>query len=258
MSEAVILTRREGAIGVAVLNRPNALNALSREMLCQLADAAEAFDVDDSIHVIVLHGSERAFSAGGDIEWMNQAAPVSWYLDDPLSAWDRLGRIRKPMIAAVRGYALGGGCELALICDIVVAGEGACFGQPEVNIGIIPGAGGTQRLVRAVGKALAMDIILTGRRLTAAEALRAGLISRVVPDERCVPEAMVVAVELAEKRSPVALRVAKEAVNKAFESFLSQGLREERNLFHLLAASEDHVEGTRAFLEKREPHFRGR
>lgn len=258
MERGTVHTHVEQHVGVVSIRRGSVMNALDAETLNALATAAERHDSDETVRVIVIRGTARAFSAGGDIHWMAQAAPVRWYLDDPLSPWDRLAQVRKPMIAAVRGFALGGGCELAMICDIVIAGVSARFGQPEVKIGIIPGAGGTQRLIRAVGKALAMDMILTGRVLSAEEALQAGLVSRVVPDDRCEQEAEAIAHELAERRSPMALRVAKEAVNKAHESFLSQGLREERNLFHLLAATEDHVEGTQAFLEKRTPRYTGK
>ncbi len=258
MNQDIVLTRSEGQVGVVQLNRPETLNAVSFEMLGRLGTALEGFDADDGIHVIVAHGCDRAFAAGADITDMADSQTVPWYKTDPLAAWERIARIRKPIVAAVTGYALGGGCELAMMCDVVIAGESAKFGQPEVKIGLIPGAGGTQRLIRAVGKAIAMDMILTGRMLSAGEALQAGMVSRVVPDERCLGEAMDLARELAEKRSAFALRVAKEAVLKAHESFLSQGLRDERNLFYLLCATEDHSEGMKAFIEKREPRFTGR
>ncbi|UCF34424.1 MAG: enoyl-CoA hydratase/isomerase family protein, partial [Phycisphaerales bacterium] len=202
--------------------------------------------------------SDKAFSAGADIKDMSSAEAVGWYKTDPLLAWERVARIRKPIVAAVSGFAFGGGCELAMTCDIIIAAESAKFGQPEIKIGIMPGAGGTQRLTRCVGKALAMDMILSGRPITAEEALRAGLVSRVVPDDRYLKEAMELAHELANGRSAVALRIAKEAVLKAHDSFLSQGLRDERDLFYLLCATEDHVEGMKAFLEKRDPKFVGK
>jgi enoyl-CoA hydratase len=258
MGSSTVLTRIEGHVGVIQLNRPDALNALSFEMLEALAAALAELDTDDGVHVILLHGSDKAFAAGADIKTMADADPVRWYVEDRLGVWERLAKARKPVIAAVSGYALGGGCELAMMCDIVIAAESAQFGQPEIKLGIIPGAGGTQRLTRAVGKALAMDMVLTGRSLSAKEALAAGLVSRVAPDASWLEDAKLVAQELAEKRSPVALRVAKEAVLKAQESFLSQSLRDERDLFYLLCATQDANEGMKAFVEKRPPKFAGR
>ncbi len=249
-------TRREGRVGIAVINRPSARNALSRRLVADLADALLAFDRDEQIRVMLVHGDERAFSAGADISEMQGSNAIDWHRDDPLGVWDRLLAVRKPIVAAVTGFALGGGCELAMMCDLVIAGASARFGQPEIKVGIIPGAGGTQRLVRAVGKALAMDMILTGRTIDAEQAQRAGLVSRVVPDDTCIAAALHAAQEMAQL-SPVALRIAKEAVLKAHETALSVGLREERTLFHLLCASRDHDEGIAAFLEKRQPEFKG-
>lgn len=257
MSPEQIDSRRDNRVGIAVINRPSARNALSRSLVNQLADALLAFDADESVRVMLVHGDQRAFSAGADISEMQGSNAVDWYRDDPLGVWDRLRAVRKPIIAAVTGHALGGGCELAMMCDIIIAGKSAKFGQPEVKVGIIPGAGGTQRLIHAVGKALAMDMILTGRMIDAEEALRAGLVSRVVADEACIAEALRTAHEMAQL-SPLALRIAKEAVLKAQEMSLTAGLREERNLFHLLTASCDHDEGIAAFLEKRTPEFTGR
>ena len=258
MDQDLVLTRKEGHVGVAQLNRPKAYNAVSFAMLDRLVEVLQEFDTDDEVHVILLHGSDKAFAAGADIKGMADAEAVKWYKTDPLGPWEKIAHIRKPIIAAVSGFALGGGCELAMMCDIIIAAESAQIGQPEIKLGIIPGAGGTQRLTRNVGKPLAMDMVLTGRSLTAAEALRAGLISRVSPDDRCLQDAMDLARELAEKRGAVALRVAKEAVLKAHETFLSQGLRDERDLFYLLCATEDATEGMKAFAEKREPKFTGR
>jgi len=258
MAEDIVLSRTDGHVGILQLNRPKALNAVSFAMLGKIVEKLELFDCDDAIHVMVVHGDERAFAAGADIKDMADSEAVDWYCRDPLGLWEHIANIKKPIIAAVNGFALGGGCELAMMCDIVVAAQGAQFGQPEIKIGIIPGAGGTQRLVRSVGKAVAMELILTGRSITADEALRMGLVSRVVPDDRCVQEALALAQTLAEKRSAVALRVAKEAVLGAHNSFLSQGLRDERRLFHLLCATEDHTEGMKAFIEKRDPVFEGK
>jgi enoyl-CoA hydratase len=257
MGSVHISSTRDGRVGIVAINRPEALNALSRGMVDALAEALLAFDADDEVRVALVHGSNRAFSAGADLSEMQGSSAIDWYRDDPLGVWDRLVQVRTPIVAAVNGYALGGGCELALVCDLIIAGESARFGQPEIKVGIIPGAGGTQRLIRAVGKALAMDMILTGRMISAAEALAAGLISRVVPDDECLEVALQTAQDMA-KLSPLALRIAKEAVLKAQETALGVGLREERNLFHLLTASQDHDEGIQAFLEKRPPEFTGR
>lgn len=254
----LILSRREGHVGIAQLNRPDVYNALSFELLDTLAATLDGFDADPDIHVIVIHGSDKAFSAGADINNLAECDPVRWYMTDPLGVFDRISAVATPIVAAISGHALGGGCELAMMCDIVVASETAKFGQPEIKIGVIPGAGGTQRLIRSVGKALAMDMVLTGRTISAQEALAAGLVSRIAPVDKYLDEALALAKEMADGLSPVALRVAKEAVNKAHESLLTQGLREERNLFHLLTATEDQDEGMAAFLEKRPAKYKGR
>lgn len=255
-SEKLILVETEGHIGIVRLNRPKVLNALNPELMLQLAEQFEAFDRDDNIRVIVLAGSERAWAAGADIGDMAEQSMLSMYQRDQFATWDRIARIMKPIVAAVSGFALGGGCELMMMCDVIIASSTAVIGQPEINIGVMPGAGGTQRLTRAVGKAVAMDMILTGRNLTAKEALAAGLVSRVVPKEHWFSEAMKVAKDMAAK-GPVALRLAKEAVLKAHELPLTEGVLHERKLFYMLFATEDQKEGMRAFVEKRKPTFKG-
>jgi enoyl-CoA hydratase len=252
-----ILTSTDGHVGIVKLNRPDKLNALSLELMKQLVATLEAFDQDDNIYVILLAGSERAFAAGADINDMVEATPVTQLKGNQFARWERIGKVSKPIVAAVSGFALGGGCELAMSCDLIIASETAQFGQPEINIGIMPGAGGTQRLIRAVGKATAMDVILTGRFLTAQEALAFGLVSRVVPKEHFYTEALRVAHEMC-KKPPLALRMAKEAVRKAHELGLTQGLEYERRLFYLLFATEDQKEGMRAFVAKRPPQFQGK
>jgi enoyl-CoA hydratase len=251
-----ILTSTEGHVGIVRLNRPEKLNALSLELMKQLVAALEAYDQDENIYVILLAGNERAFAAGADIGDMAEATAVSQFKANQFARWEKIGRIGKPIMAAVSGFALGGGCELAMSCDLIIASETAQFGQPEINIGVMPGAGGTQRLIRAVGKATAMDVILTGRFLTAREALAYGLVSRVVPKEHFFTEALRVCREMTTK-PPLALRIAKESVRKAHETGLSEGLEFERKLFYLLFATEDQKEGMRAFLEKRPPQFKG-
>jgi enoyl-CoA hydratase len=251
-----VLTGTEGHVGIITLNRPDKLNALSQELMKQLVAALEAFDQDENIYVIVLTGNERAFAAGADINDMAEATAVQQLKGNQFARWERIGKITKPIIAAVSGYALGGGCELAMMCDMIIASETAQFGQPEINIGIMPGAGGTQRLIRAVGKAVAMDVILTGRFLTAREALTYGLVSRMVPKEHFYTEALRIAHDMA-KKPPLALRIAKESVRKAHELSLAEGLEYERKLFYLLFATEDQKEGMRAFIEKRPPRFKG-
>jgi enoyl-CoA hydratase len=253
-----ILVSREGAVGVVQLNRPQVLNALNEEVLTELGDAMRALDDDDSCRCIVLTGNEKAFAAGADIkEAFVGATPVSMLAQDLTSKWEVIRKTRKPVIAAVSGFALGGGCELAMICDIIVASETAKFGQPEINLGVLPGAGGTQRLTRAVGKAIAMDMILTGRMLSAREALGLGLVARVVAKEAWLDEAKRAAAEIAAK-GPIAVRLAKEAVDQAFEVPLSAGVEFERRAFYLARASEDATEGLTAFVEKRAPDFKGR
>jgi enoyl-CoA hydratase len=255
--EQIVKTERDGRVGVVLMNRPEKLNALSSTLLGAVADAMEELDADPEIRAIVLGGGVRAFAAGADIEQLDESTPESLREGGRISPWARIQSVRTPIVAAVSGYALGGGCELAMLCDLVVAAESAQFGQPEINLGIIPGAGGTQRLPLAVGKALAMDMVLTGRRLGAREALQAGLVARVVADEMWLEEAKRVAAEIASK-SPVATQVAKDSVNKAFETPLHTGLSYERQVFGLARASEDAAEGLRAFLEKREASFKGR
>lgn len=251
-----IKTETEGQIAIVSLNRPQVLNALNHELMTELAEALEGFDRDDSVRVIILTGSERAFAAGADIKEMADEGAVSILLKDRLATWDRVRYIKKPIIAAVSGFALGGGCELAMTCDMIVASESAQFGQPEINIGVIPGAGGTQRLTLAVGKAKAMELILTGRPFTAQEAHCMGLINKVVPTEMLMDEVKALANEIA-KKSPLAVRAAKESVLKAYETTLTEGLNFERKNFYMLFASEDQKEGMKAFMEKRPATFTG-
>ncbi len=239
------------------LNRPNVLNALSLDLMKQLVETLEQFDENDDIRVIVLAGSEKVWAAGADIKDMADASVVSMHQRNQFARWERIKRIRKPIIAAVSGYALGGGCELAMHCDIIVASETAKFGQPEINIGVIPGAGGTQRLTRAIGKYRAMEMVLNGRFIDAKEAERFGLVSRVVPKEHYLSAAMAIAKQMA-RRPTVALQLGKEAILKASELPLSEGLEYERKLFYMLFATEDQKEGMRAFIEKRKPVFEGK
>ena len=252
-----ILSKTDNHVGIATLNRPEVLNALSVELMDQLIAALEGFDNDPNIRVIVLTGSERVFAAGADIADMAEASVVQMSERNNLARWKRIAAVRKPIIAAVSGFALGGGCELAMHCDMIIASESAKFGQPEINIGVMPGAGGTQRLTRAIGKFRAMELILTGRFLSARDAYDAGLVTRVVPKERFLAEALRLAHELATK-PPLALKLAKEAILAADEMSLTQGLEFERRLFYSLFATEDQKEGMKAFLEKRKPKFEGR
>ncbi len=254
---SLVTVERDGAVAVVLLNRPQQLNALSDELMSELVAALENLDADADIRCVVLGGDERAFAAGADVGELAAGTPISLYENRRLDRWDAIRNLRTPLVAAVSGFCLGGGCELAMACDLIVASETAKFGQPEINLGVLPGAGGTQRLTRAIGKALAMDVILTGRFLTAEEALRAGLVARVVAAEAWLDEAKRVAQEIATK-SPVALRLAKEAVDKAFEAPLAVGLDFERRAFYLARASEDAEEGLTAFIEKRKPDFKGR
>jgi enoyl-CoA hydratase len=256
-ADALVRVERDGRVGVVLLNRPKQLNALSGELMAALVDALEELDADPEIRAIVLGGSERAFAAGADIGELAAATPVSLYESRRLSRWDAIRDIRTPLVAAVSGFCLGGGCELAMLCDLIVASESAKFGQPEINLGMLPGAGGTQRLTRAVGKALAMDMILTGRMLSAREALDFGLVARVVAREAWLDEAKRAAREIAAK-GPIAVRLAKEAVDQAFETPLTAGVGFERRSFVIARASEDAGEGLQAFVEKRAPDFRGR
>lgn len=249
-----ILIRLHNRVGLVRINRPKQLNALNQQAMDELTGACVAFDADPNVGCIVITGNERAFAAGADIKQMMDASVVDM-LDSPfIDYWERLRRVTKPIIAAVSGYCLGGGNELAMACDMIVASETAVFGQPEINIGVIPGAGGTQRLARAVGKAITMEMVLNDRRLTAQEAYQRGLVNRVVPVERFLDEAIRLGNEIA-VRAPVAVRVAKEAVNYAFESDLAGGMAHERRLFYMLFATEDQKEGMTAFAEKRKAQW---
>ena len=256
MSYTTILTETRGRVGLITLNRPQAMNALNRSLLSELVSALTAFDSDEAVGTMVITGSQRAFAAGADIKEMAEASAVEMLTSSFVELFDGIRNVRKPVIAAVSGYALGGGCELAMSCDMIVASETAKFGQPEVTIGVIPGAGGTQRLTRAVGKALAMEMVLNNRMLTAGEAAQFGLVNRVVPVERFLEEAMALASEVA-GRAPLAVRLGKEAVNKAFELSLTEGLEAERRAFYMLFATEDQKEGMQAFVEKRKAEWKG-
>jgi enoyl-CoA hydratase len=258
MAHENIIVETRGRVGLITLNRPKALNALNDALMSELGEALSRFDADEAIGAIVLTGSDKAFAAGADIAAMKDWGFRDVYVGDYITRnWERLRSIRKPVIAAVAGYALGGGCELAMMCDIIVAAEGAKFGQPEIKLGIIPGAGGTQRLPRAVGKAKAMDLVLTARMMDAQEAERSGLVSRVVPAERLLDEALAAAAQIAEFSLP-SVMMAKEAVNRAYEAPLAEGILFERRAFHTLFATRDQKEGMAAFLEKRKPKFEHR
>jgi enoyl-CoA hydratase len=257
MSEQLVLVEREPHVATVLLNRPDQLNALSDELMDELVSALAELDRDEEMRCIVLGGNERAFAAGADIGELASASAIDLYYQRRVERWDAIRGVWTPIVAAVSGFCLGGGCELAMSCDLIIASETAQFGQPETTLGIIPGAGGTQRLTRAVGKALAMDVILSGRRLSADEALKAGLVSRVVAREAWLAEAKRVAGEIAAK-GPVASRLAKESVNRAYETTLQAGLEAERRSLYLAFASEDAKEGLTAFTEKREPEFKGR
>ena len=252
-----IRVRTDDAVGIIQLHRPEVLNALSSGLIDELIAALQAFDADDAIRCLVLTGSDRAFAAGADIKEMAEASTIDMLQRDNLARWERIRNIKKPIIAAVSGFALGGGNELAMSCDMIIASETAMFGQPEINIGVMPGAGGTQRLTRAIGKARAMELILTGRQMTAREAEQAGLVTRVVPREAYLEEAIRLAHEIATK-APLAVRLAKAAVNKAYELPLREGLEAERNAFYALFSSADQKEGMRAFVEKRKATYQGR
>jgi enoyl-CoA hydratase len=255
MAYEMILVETRGAVGLITLNRPKALNALCDQLMVELGGALRAFDADDAIGAIVLTGSEKAFAAGADIKEMKDKGFIDVVTDDFIgNRWETVQTIRKPVIAAVAGFALGGGCELAMMCDVILAAETAKFGQPEINLGVIPGAGGTQRLTRAVGKSKAMEMILTGRMMDAQEAERAGLVSRVVPAAELVDEAVTVAERIATLSRP-AVAMAKDAVNRAFETTLAEGVRFERRLFQSCFALADQKEGMAAFAEKRKAAF---
>jgi enoyl-CoA hydratase len=257
MSYQFIITEVHHKVGLVRLNRPKELNALSGPLMEEVIGALEDFDRDPAIGALVLTGNERAFAAGADIKEMAGAGAIDMLTRESIARWDRLRKLKKPLIAAVSGFCLGGGCEIAMTCDLLVASETARFGQPEINIGVIPGAGGTQRLTRAVGKALAMEMVLNGRFITADEALRYGLVNRVVPVERYLEEALQLGNEIA-ARAPIAVRLAKEAVNNAFETSLTDGLADERRAFYLLFATEDQKEGMAAFVDKRKPEWKGK
>jgi enoyl-CoA hydratase len=257
MTDMLVVAEVRGKAGLIRLNRPESMNALNTALMDALVEALEAFDADPQVGAMVITGDDRALAAGADISEMAQASSVDMLLADRISRWDRLRRIRKPIVAAVCGWCLGGGNELAMACDLIVASETAKFGQPEINLGVMPGAGGTQRLTRAVGKAVAMEMVLNNRTLSAREALQFGLVNRVVPAEQTVEEALRLANEIA-GRAPLAVRLAKEAVNHAFESFLADGIADERRAFYFLFSTQDQKEGMQAFLEKRKPIWSGK
>jgi enoyl-CoA hydratase len=249
-----IETETHGRVALLRLNRPRALNALNARLIGELADALGRFEADAGIGCIVLTGSSEVFAAGADVKELRDKTAAGAYLDDFLAQWDGLARARKPIVAAVAGFALGGGCELAMMCDFILASDTAKFGQPEIKLGVIPGSGGTQRLVRAVGKSKAMEMVLTGRMMGAEEAERCGLVARIVPSDRLLEEALKTAATIASMSLPAVL-MAKEAVERAFETPLSEGVRFERRLFYSLFATHDQKEGMSAFIEKRPPRF---
>jgi enoyl-CoA hydratase len=257
MSYEAIIVETHGRVGLIRLNRPQALNALNPAIRSELLAAAEAFDADPAIGCIVITGSDKAFAAGADIKEMVDQSYMDVFLSDYAAAYERLTRVRKPIVAAVAGFALGGGCEVAMMCDVIIAADTAKFGQPEIKLGVIPGMGGTQRLTRAVGKAKAMDLVLTGRMMDVAEAERSGLVSRVVPAASLMEEAMKVAETIASMSLPSVLS-AKEAINRSFEAPLDEGLRFERRVFHALFATEDQKEGMNAFIAKRPAKFKNK
>ena len=257
MAYETIIVETKGHVGLITLDRPKALNALSAALIAELNQALDRYEADDDIAAIVITGSDRAFAAGADVKEMQEKTFIDVVRDDFIAPWEQISRCRKPVIAAVAGYALGGGCELAMMCDIVIAADSAKFGQPEITLGTIPGSGGTQRLTRAVGKAKAMEMILTGRMMGAEEAERAGLVSRVVAAGDVVDEAIKTAERVADMSAPV-VAMAKEAVNHAFETTLAEGVRIERRLFQSTFAIDDRKEGMDAFVEKRQPAFGNR
>lgn len=257
MTLTTILTNVDGAVGLIQLNRPDRMNALNSVVMTELTSVLDEFNANAAVRCIVIDGSERAFSAGADIDEMKTATPVEMLRKNWIAYWDRLKKVTKPIIAAVSGYCLGGGCELAMACDIIIASESAQFGQPEINTGVIPGAGGTQRLTRAIGKSRAMELVLTGKFMNAREAESRGLVSRVVPVELYLSEAKSLARDIA-TRAPVAVQLAKEAINKTYEMPLSDGLDYERRLFYFLFSTEDQREGMDAFLAKRKAEWMGK
>ena len=257
MSYKNIIVETHDAVGLIRLNRPAALNALNSELIGELNEALGAFEQNDAIGCIVIAGSEKAFAAGADIKEMLPKTYMDAYLEDFITSWEQVSRVRKPIIAAVAGFALGGGCEVAMMCDFIIAGDNAKFGQPEIKLGVMPGAGGTQRLTRFVGKSKAMDMCLTGRMMDAAEAERSGLVSRVVPVAQLLDEALKTAKSIAALSRP-AVMMTKETVNRAYETTLAEGIRFERRVFHSMFSLEDKTEGMSAFAEKRTPAFKGR
>jgi enoyl-CoA hydratase len=258
MAYSNILVETRGSVGLITLNRPQALNALCDALVRELGAALDGFETDDAIGAVVITGSAKAFAAGADIKEMASRSFADVYLNDFITdGWERISTCRKPIVAAVAGFALGGGCEIAMMCDTIIAADTARFGQPEITLGVIPGSGGTQRLARFVGKAKAMDMVLTGRMMDAAEAERSGLVSRVVSADQLIDEAIKLATKIAEMSRPAVL-MAKEAVNRAFETTLAEGVHFERRLFHSLFATEDQKEGMAAFVEKRKPRFKNR
>ncbi|MAT33897.1 MAG: enoyl-CoA hydratase [Ponticaulis sp.] len=258
MAYETLLIEIEDQVGVIKLNRPDALNAFNNQLMDELTAAVDEFEANPDIGCIVITGSSKAFAAGADIKEMQAQTYMTAYCEDFITRnWERVSRCRKPVIAAVAGYALGGGCELAMMCDFILAGENAKFGQPEINLGVMPGAGGTQRLTRFVGKSKAMEMCLTGRFMDAEEAERCGLVSRVVPTDQLLEEAKKVAAVIAAKSRPIAM-MTKESVNAAYETMLGQGIMFERRLFHSMFSTEDQTEGMEAFIEKRDPHFRNK
>ena len=258
MSEAGyenIIVETKGSVGVVTLNRPNALNALNSSLIAELNCALEGFETDDDVGCIVITGSEKAFAAGADIKEMKDANYLDVYKRNFIREWEHITEVRKPVIAAVAGFALGGGCELAMMCDFIIAADTAKFGQPEINLGVMPGAGGTQRLTRFVGKSKAMEMCLTGRMMDADEAERSGLVSRVVPADTLMDEALKAAETIAKKSMPIVM-MTKESVNRSYETTLAEGVRFERRLFHSMFATDDQKEGMAAFAEKRKPSFK--
>jgi enoyl-CoA hydratase len=255
MAYETIIAETKGRVGIVKLNRPAALNALNAQLIDELTEALDAFEANDSVGCIVITGSDKAFAAGADIKEMQSKTYMSAYKEDFISKWDPVATARKPVIAAVAGFALGGGCELAMMCDIIIAADTAKFGQPEIKLGVMPGSGGTQRLVRQVGKAKAMEMCLTGRMMDAAEAERANLVARVVPAASLMEEAMKTAEAIASMSLPIAM-MTKEGVNRAYETSLAEGIRFERRVFHAMFATADQKEGMAAFVEKRKPAFK--
>ena len=257
MEYIIVNEQQERFVALVQLNRPKELNALNTKLMQELRDALQTLDKNDQVRAIVLTGNDQAFAAGADIKQMADRSAVDMLMIDQFSTWDQIKKTKKPLIAAVSGFCLGGGCELAMTCDMIIASESARFGQPEIKIGVMPGAGGTQRLTRAVGKAKAMEMVLTGRFVSAQEALTLGLINKVTPVEMYLREAVTLASEIAQM-SPVAAQLAKESVNRAFETHLDEGLQSERKNFYLCFSTEDQKEGMKAFIEKRKPEYKGR